>query len=502
MHLIRLDRPDDFETWREGARRALAHGLPPEVVRTIVAGEAGGLFDAEGTAPPTAAGGLAPKVPTGFVETARQAACHTDPERYALLYRLLWRMAREPHLLANRGDRDVDRVERLAKAVRRDAHKMKAFVRFRLVEGSGPERYVAWFEPDHHIVRFTAPFFARRFASMEWSILTPAECAHWRGGEGEDDLVFTPGVPRSAAPEEDALEDYWRQYYAAIFNPARLKLDAMRAEMPVKYWHNLPEAALIPDLVAHAREREDAMRNAEGTAPNASTMRHQASLFEDDAAEEGAVPSERPASLPALRTLVDACRACPLYKDATQAVPGKGPADARLMLVGEQPGDQEDLRGEPFVGPAGQLLRELMGEVGLDPAEAYVTNAVKHFKFEARGRRRIHQNPTAGEIDICKGWLMDEVALVQPQIVMALGGSAVRGLTGRTQTVKSMRGLVHELERPASRGDGAPMRNTPLQMVVANHPSFLLRVPNEGAKRAARAGLLADLKTVRELLAA
>ena len=506
MRIIRLDAPDDFDGWRRQARAAMSAGFAPERVETVIEGDAHGLF----AQPAGGAGGeagRAPNVPTAFLSAAAEAACHCDPERYRLIYRLLWRAAAEPHLLDNRGDRDVDRLERLAKAVRRDAHKMKAFVRFRSVPADAPderEKFVAWFEPDHHIVRHTAPFFARRFASMDWSILTPRGCAHWRGGASEADLIFTPAVARSAAPAEDALEDYWRQYYAAIFNPARLKVDAMRAEMPRKYWHNLPEAALIPDLVASAREREEAMRDAEPTAPNAATIRHQASLFDDGASgEDGTAPqTAEPQSLADFRALVEGCRACPLYRDATQAVPGKGPADARLMLVGEQPGDQEDLRGEPFVGPAGQLLRELMGEVGLDPTEAYVTNAVKHFKFEARGRRRIHQNPSVGEIDICKGWLMHEIALVQPQIVMALGGSAIRALTGRTQSVKSMRGFPHELERPGAIEGAAPARNAPVQMVVANHPSFILRVPDERAKRAARAGLLADLRGVRDMLAA
>ena len=202
-------------------------------------------------------------------------------------------------------------------------------------------------------------------------------------------------------------------------------------------------------------------------------------------------------SLETVRTALKACTACPLYKPATQVVPGKGAENARLMMVGEQPGDKEDLAGEPFIGPAGTLLREMMAEVGVDPEIAYVTNAVKHFKFEPRGKRRIHKNPTVGEIDHCSWWLGREIELIQPRIVMALGGSAVRALTGKSSTIKALRGTVHDLDLSRF---GKVVANEPARMVVSNHPSFILRVPHEGAREAARAGLIEDLTTVRELL--
>ena len=167
-----------------------------------------------------------------------------------MLYRLLWRLTHgEPQLLEISVDPDVAQAHDIEKSVRHDIHKMRAFVRFREVEHAGEKWYVAWFEPQHHIVEQNAPFFVDRFASMRWSILTPDRCAHWDGKE----LSFTAGVPRSEAPDEDEIEDLWRTYYANIFNPARVKVHAMQAEMPKKYWRNLPEATLIPALLHERR---------------------------------------------------------------------------------------------------------------------------------------------------------------------------------------------------------------------------------------------------------
>jgi DNA polymerase len=182
-----------------------------------------------------------------------RAACVRDPERWALLYRVLWRLTHgEPRLLDVVVDRDVARLVAMDKTVRRDVHKLHAFVRFRAVPiTSADVCYVAWFEPEHHVLEYGAPFFARRFAPMLWSILTPDRSAHWDGAS----LTFGPGVPRADAPGDDPLEELWRTYYANVFNPARLKTRAMRAEMPKKYWANLPEARLIPDLVSGAPRR-------------------------------------------------------------------------------------------------------------------------------------------------------------------------------------------------------------------------------------------------------
>jgi DNA polymerase len=259
-----------FEAWRTVARDLLAQRVPPDEVLWSDDAQEAGLFAPIHDASPRAA---VPKVPPAFLDMARSVAAHRDPRRWGVLYRLLWRLTHggERHLLAVATDSDVRQLQQWGKAIGRDIHKMHAFVRFRLVghdEATGREQFVAWFEPEHRIVRLAAGFFERRFAGMDWSILTPDECAHWDGST----LHFTPGVPRSAAPEDDALDELWRTYYRSIFNPARLKVRAMQSEMPKKYWKNLPEAPLIADLIAGSSGRVEEMLRTESRpakpAPN------------------------------------------------------------------------------------------------------------------------------------------------------------------------------------------------------------------------------------------
>ena len=248
---ITLEDAADYHEWRAAARRLLAAGVSPDRVGFRLASSSADLFGAESpndhedaTVP-----GIEIRVPQAFPKLARDVLCHSDVSRFGLLYRLLWRLRSEPRLLDNRADADVDTARRLARSVRRDSHKMKAFVRFRRVEDDVGEAFVAWFEPQHHIVERTAPFFARRFAGMRWSIVTPDRSAHWDGRA----LTYGDGADRRDCPDSDALENHWRVYYSSIFNPARLKLDAMRAEMPVRYWRNLPESRLIPELSRSAQ---------------------------------------------------------------------------------------------------------------------------------------------------------------------------------------------------------------------------------------------------------
>ena len=175
----------------------------------------------------------------------------------------------------------------------------------------------------------------------------------------------------------------------------------------------------------------------------------------------------RPKSLKAIGEAIQQCRRCPIGCNGTDAVMGEGPRDAALMVVGEQPGDVEEREGRPFVGPAGRLLRAHLEEAGIDDSRVYVTNAVKHFKFIQRGKRRLHQSPTAKEIDICRWWVESERGLVKPQLVLALGASAARGMLGKTVSVQKVRGMPHPL------ADGA-------ELWISTHPSYLLRLQDEG----------------------
>jgi len=196
------------------------------------------------------------------------------------------------------------------------------------------------------------------------------------------------------------------------------------------------------------------------------------------------IPSEdgpKVASLSALRAAEQACRRCPLYKNATQAVPGEGRRSAVMMLVGEQPGDQEDLAGRPFVGPAGRMLDRALVDAGIERSSVFVTNAVKHFKHEMRGKRRLHKRPNAGEIDRCWWWLEQERAIVKPKVIVALGVTATRGVFGRSMTIAKMRGHQHQL------ADGTVA-------FVTVHPSALLRIRGRADQEREYRALVADLR--------
>lgn len=256
----------EFSAWRDVARVLLAARVPPEEILWSDQADDVSLFDEGDTMPvDSPAPGSLPRVPAEFLDLARSAAAHRDSQRWALLYQVVWRLTHggERRLLEVATDPDIRRVRNWAKAVGRDIHKMHAFVRFRLVDTdpeTGRECFVAWFEPEYRIVRLAAGFFRKRFAGMDWSILTPEGCAHWDG----EDLHFTPGVPADTAPGEDQLDELWRGYYRSIFNPARLKVRAMQSEMPKKYWKNLPEARLIQELIADSGRRVHEMLETEG----------------------------------------------------------------------------------------------------------------------------------------------------------------------------------------------------------------------------------------------
>lgn len=470
-YVVHLPEADDFDFWRERARVLVQCEVPPDRIAWVEPGGSGDLFaHGDRNMPVTPADARPVRANRRFVSLARNAILHSDPERFALLYRLLWRLQANPRMMEDKADTDVRRVEDLAKNVRRDSHKMHAFVRFRLVESEDEglgEHYVAWFEPEHHILRANAGFFMRRFSNMRWSILTPRGSLHWDGSS----MSEGPPAQRSDAPGGDPMEDLWRSYYAAIFNPARLKVGAMLKEMPKKYWKNMPEAALIPELIAGAQNREAAMV-AKGK-----------SVFSGEF-------EKRPDTLEAIDKAIHACRKCPIGALDNHAVMGEGPRDAVLMIVGEQPGDHEDQAGRPFVGPAGKLLDQHLDRAGIDRRSAYVTNAVKHFKYVPKivrgGKRRLHQNPQAKEIDTCRWWIEAERAIVQPKLVLAMGASAARGLLGRTVSISKVRGAPIPLE------DGS-------ELWVTAHPSYLLRL--DGPAREEQARLFdADLAAVKARL--
>lgn len=509
----------EFDSWRAAAREALRAGYRPEDID---------LEDGTVPAPLSLALELDesphgqpmehPRVSKQFLEMAQVAAVHREPGRWNLLYRILYRLQGEADLLRIETDDDVTELLRLKAQVQRDLHKMHAFVRFRKVlepgtpgerpvvvdepvlVGAGDEEhhlvlqtptpfglvereleacaadagvhsaesggsdecehFVAWYQPDHRILPMAAPFFAERFSIMRWTILTPDANVTWDPALKK--LTFGMGVPRESAPAEDELEALWRSYYASIYNPARLNTHAMRNEMPVRYWKNLPEVATLPALIAGSRARVTGMVTQQQAAATAQPF----------------VPEEH--SLSAIAAALPGCKGCELYCFATQVVPGRGAAHARLILVGEQPGDQEDKQGEPFIGPAGAVLDRILEELRIPRSAVFITNAVKHFKFVQRGKLRLHQNPRMSEISACRPWLLAEIDAVKPKVVLCLGASASKSLLGGTFALMKDHGKV--LSTPYAE-----------RVVATIHPSAVLRARDEESRQKLRQFLSDDL---------
>ncbi len=454
---VRVRVEPAFAHWRDLARGALARGLEPDAINfeDATSSASSGLF---GSATDETATLMLPVegesgktyVPKAFLQKAMLAGCHRDPHRWNLLYRLLWRLQKNRDLLKVEVDSDVSDLVRMEQQVRRDEHKMHAFVRFRRVEeADGEEHFIAWYQPQHRILELAAPFFAERFAIMRWSILTPDGSVAWDPAEKQ--LQYGPAVPRESAPDGDELEKLWKSYYGSIFNPARLNPGTMCGHMPVRYWGNLPEVDLLPKLLQDAASRVQGMVETQNSKPSAAPF----------------VPV-----LHTIQTIVEAlpaCKGCDLYCHATQVVPGRGSSHASLLLVGEQPGDQEDKQGVPFIGPAGGVLRRALAEVGIHDDDVYMTNAVKHFKFVQRGKLRLHQNPRMSEITACKPWLLAELDALKPKLVLCLGASAAKSLLGGTFALMRDRGK---------------MLSTPYadHVMATVHPSAVLRARDDAGR--------------------
>ncbi|BCQ27935.1 UdgX family uracil-DNA binding protein (plasmid) [Caballeronia sp. NK8] len=471
MHLIAID--DDFDAWRAAALDALAQGLAPESVDWRTSQVEPALFD---EAAPSAKVAEAPQIRVSreLASLLKDAAHFRDARRWGFLYRVLWRWSRGDRAVASAADEDGARLYKMAKAVRRAQHDMIAYVRFRQRDASlGAPEYVAWYEPDHDVLAWGADHFAARMGRSTWLIATPDGAAMFDGARlklerrralASEHAVDTP----------DAAEALWMTYYRSIFNPARLNESALEQHMPVRFWKGLPEGALIPKLVSDARG--GARRVAQ--AKSVGALGGKAVQVEADEAQP-----ERDAP-----TSLDTCRRCDLWRNATQAVRGAGPADARIMLLGEQPGDQEDLKGEPFVGAAGQLLDDAMRQAGVPREQVYLTNAVKHFKWEPRGKRRLHKTPAQQEVEACSYWLEQELHDVGARVIVTLGATALAALFGRRATLSAHVGRV------------VPYRD---RLVVATyHPSYALRQNDEAARDRTVAAIVEALERARELIGA
>ena len=493
--VITLPAPDDLDGIFAALRDVLSRRLDPDAVRWVD-GQArqNMLFDAEGAAALEAAIDAAGprgderslvgrsctsaqrattpplQLPRAFIALLRAALLHDNADRHRIAHTLAAAILRDRRAWDDTLSAERLQLERMAREVRREIHKMHAFVRFRPIEDEAGPCHVAWFEPEHHVVRTAASFFVDRFAAMRWAILTPRGSVHW----DRRALHFGPPASRSEAPRADEGEALWLAYYRSVFNPARLKPAMMRREMPVRFWRNLPEAVQITQLMQQAGERTHDMANhidLERRRRAGQGMRtgcHQAATADAQTAPEASTPEAR---LHWLARQASVCNACEFAADTTQMVWGEGSASAALMLVGEQPGDQEDLVGRPFVGPAGQLLRRAIAELGWPAEQLYFTNAVKHFKYLWRGKRRIHKTAAQREAEHCAQWLEQEIRAVQPRAIVALGRTALSSLLQAPVGVEAHAGQWLRRE-----SDG-------LAVYVIPHPAAVLRAAGSDLAR-------------------
>lgn len=455
---------NDFLNWREKARLLFLQNISPEQIYWIDGKEEQlSLFAKEEIALPEINSQTTFAVPRPFIQLAEKVAYHRDSTKWNLLYQALWRIKHgEASLLNLRVDPLIHQLFRMAQAVGRDAHKMKAFVRFRVYEQDDIPKYIAWHRPDHRIVQLVAPFFQHRFGVMHWSILTPDESVSW----DTKHLKFGPGVNEQQLKIEDTTEDLWLHYYQAIFNPARIKLNAMRKEMPRRHWNTLPETRMISKMLIDAPTRlQSMMQHTEGLKQSAADFLPKHETYEK------------------LLSSALHCKGCSLYQCATQTVFGSGPIDAEIIFVGEQPGDKEDLKGIPFVGPAGKVLYQAIEAAQLDPKKIYFTNAVKHFKNELKQGRRIHVTPKVLEIKACKPWLEAELRLIKPKIIVCLGNIAAYSLIRPGFHMKQMHGQWLDY-------------SSDQKIMATYHPSAVLRAFDDAQKQMIWSTLVNDLQSI------
>ncbi|MBC7741816.1 MAG: UdgX family uracil-DNA binding protein [Bdellovibrionaceae bacterium] len=452
----------NFDSWRLVARDLIANGTSPNQINwnqdvlSLFSFEAG-ENNLSASRQKNQKSNLMIAVPPEFIELAKLVSYARDDDRWNLLYRILFRLRFEnANLLKISVDADIQKAESLQKSVRHDIHKMHAFVRFKKNIVEGEDIYVAWHRPEHLTVRPGTPFFARRFGDRRWSIFTPDESAHWDLKE----LTFGPGIQQNEFKATDDWDEVWKTYYKSIFNPARIKIKMMKSEMAPKYWSSMPETSLIQDLIREAPLR----------LQNMIENQNRAAVVDPHL------------TLPELKIAAQSCTACPLYAQATQSVFGVGPHDAEIMIIGEQPGDQEDLAGTPFAGPAGAVLDEAFANAGIDRNRIYLTNAVKHFKWTQRGKLRMHQKPTGGEMHACKPWLEAEIAKVKPKIIIALGATAGTAIIGKLPKIGDERGKIITSLKIAP------------QVILSWHPAAILRASDEAESQLRRKQLADDLR--------
>jgi uracil-DNA glycosylase len=456
--VITTHKVHDFESWRNEARKYLEADISYEKIQWKSQDELS-LFEDTPHFPKL----VDVSIPRSFLEEAFLMAYYRDDSNWSLLYRIAWRLTHgERHLFEIKVDSDVIEFYKRLHSVTKDHHKMKAFVRFKEFEWEGKTIYVAWHRPDHKIFKLASKFFVNRFPNMDWMIFSEDESMVYI----DQELKFGPGCPQNAINIQDDIENLWKTYYGSIFNPARIKIGMMKKEMAVRYWKSMPETALIEDLIADAPRRLKEF--AEHIQPSARDL-----------------IDEKMISLEDLKSKIHECKACTICSKATAPVFGEGPEDARIVFVGEQPGDEEDKAQKPFIGPAGQVLNHALKTVNLDRNQIYVTNAVKGFKWNPKYGRREHRSAGSQEIAACKPWLKAELNLIKPEILVCLGRSAAQSVLGKVIKMEDVRGKFFKTSLSE-------------KTIVIPHPSSILRTPDPILKEESLKRFIDEIQMIKD----
>ncbi|MFM0339358.1 UdgX family uracil-DNA binding protein [Paraburkholderia fungorum] len=436
-----------FAAWRHAARALLRQGVEPSQIEWVeFAGEAvaghdglGTAHDARLSAAPSATSrfsasapdsesasaaastvgtGVAAAIPRELLARLKAAACFRAPDRWALLYRVLWRWTHGERHVLDLADPDGALLNQRIQAIEHETGDLLILTLFRRRDPSmGLPEFVGWYEPHHDVLERAAARFAARMGDSTWMLATPHGAAFWNGtllrigrpmteACGEASYVSAASAMTGEAITSEPTEALWLAYYASALN-------AEPCPVPLRYWKMPPAGPPLPAHLARARSRLGA-QSAAVTVPDAPPIEYSA-----------VTPPLREPTGP-----LATCRRCALWRNAKQAVAGTGPADAAIMVLGEQPGEAENQHGEPFTGAAGQLLDTVLARAGLERAALYLTYAVKHYKWETFDQQRVHRTPAWREVEACEYWLEEELTRIAPRVVVTLGATALKTLTG------------------------------------------------------------------------
>ena len=426
----RISIEPSFAAWRRAARELLRQGVEPERIEWVE-------FDSVDTgissvaAPDNSAAPVVatPAIPRELLAWLKTAACFCAPDRWSLLYRILWRWTHGERHVLDPQDADGALLDQRIQSVEHETNDLVTLTLFRRRDPSmGAPEFVGWYEPHHDLLAQAAERFAERMGDSTWMLATPQGAVFWNGmllrisrpaaDDGETSCpehqqqnppatqALPPGAMAGEATTSEPTEALWLAYYASAFNGAP-------APVPLRYWRTPPVGPPLPAQLARERSRLGAQSRTV-TVPEMPPLEYSA-----------VTPPLREPTGP-----LATCRRCALWRNAKQAVAGAGPAQAALMVVGEQPGEHENQHGAPFTGPAGQLLDTVLARAGLDRAALYLTYAVKHYKWETLEQQRVHRTPARREVEACQYWLEHELTQIAPRVVVTLGATALKALTG------------------------------------------------------------------------